>query len=63
MNCEFKLVCLFTLERLFWFFRCATGEAWPDIMLDATSGRDCDALAIDWNKTYDQVTGEEIASK
>ena len=33
------------------YFRVATGEAWPDIMLDATSGRDCDMAALDFNKT------------
>ena len=32
-------------------FRCATGEAWPDIMLDATSGRECDPLAVNYNET------------
>ena len=35
----------------FHYYRCATGEAWPDIMLDATSGRDCDPEAIDYNIT------------
>ena len=35
----------------FLFYRCATGEAWPDIMLDATAGRECDPLAIDRNET------------
>ena len=33
--------------------RCATGEAWPDIMLDATSGRPCDPEAIEYNMTED----------
>ena len=37
-------------------FRCATGEAWPDIMLDATSGRDCDPENIERNMT----TGEML---
>lgn len=32
-------------------FRCATGEAWPDIMLDSASGRPCDPLALEFNKT------------
>lgn len=45
-------------QSLMLLFRCATGEAWPDIMLDASSGRECDALAIDWNITV--VDGEEI---
>ena len=31
--------------------RCATGEAWPDIMLDASSGRECDPLAVNYNQT------------
>jgi len=41
-------------HSLMLLFRCATGEAWPDIMLDATSGRPCDPLALEFNKT----TGE-----
>ena len=32
-------------------FRCATGEAWPDIMLDAVSGRECDPTAVELNET------------
>jgi hypothetical protein len=38
------------------YFRCATGEAWPDIMLDATSGRECDADNYEYNIT----TGERM---
>jgi voltage-dependent calcium channel R type alpha-1E len=40
------------------FFRCATGEAWPDIMLDATAGRECDPENIERNAT----TGEPLNS-
>ena len=40
---DFKYTCI--------IFRCATGEAWPDIMLDAASGRPCDPLAMERNKT------------
>ena len=36
-------------------WRCATGEAWPDIMLDATSGRECDPLAVDRNETTGKI--------
>ena len=32
-------------------FRCATGEAWPDIMLDGLSGRPCDERAYERNET------------
>jgi hypothetical protein len=39
------------LTKLIYLFRCATGEAWPDIMLDAGSGRPCDAAALVYNKT------------
>ena len=48
------------------YFRCATGEAWPDIMLDATSGRPCDPLALERNETtgevfdYDQSCGSSM---
>ena len=35
-------------------FRCSTGEAWPDIMMAATSGKPCDILSHQYNKT----TGE-----
>ena len=38
-------------HSLMLLFRCATGEAWPDIMLDATSGRPCDPLALEYNQT------------
>ena len=29
----------------FWYFRCATGEAWPNIMLDCRKGVECDVLS------------------
>ena len=32
-------------------FRCSTGEAWPDIMMSAVSGRPCDGRAHSWNYT------------
>ena len=32
-------------------FRCATGEAWPDIMMSAVDGRPCDPEAHKWNYT------------
>ena len=32
-------------------FRCATGEAWPDIMMSAVDGRPCDPDAHKWNYT------------
>ena len=32
-------------------FRCATGEAWPDIMMSAVDGRPCDPMAHKWNYT------------
>ena len=34
-----------------WVFRCATGEAWPDIMMSAVDGRPCDKDAHKWNYT------------
>ena len=48
MPFNFNLLCRFS--------RCATGEAWPDIMLDSASGRPCDPLALEFNKT----TGEYL---
>lgn len=47
------------------FHRCATGEAWPDIMLDATGGRPCDPKALERNETgfvysYDQTCGSNM---
>ena len=50
---ELKLNSIFHLSIYSYVisFRCATGEAWPDIMLDATSGRECDPLAVNYNET------------
>ena len=36
---------------IFLRFRCSTGEAWPDIMMSAVSGRPCDPRAHNWNYT------------
>ncbi|XP_011268426.1 voltage-dependent calcium channel type A subunit alpha-1 isoform X11 [Camponotus floridanus] len=33
------------IQGLMLLFRCATGEAWPNIMLDCVKGRPCDAKA------------------
>ena len=51
--------------KSFSIFRCATGEAWPDIMLDATGGRPCDPKALERNETgfvysYDQTCGSNM---
>ena len=32
-------------------YRCSTGEAWPDIMMSAVSGRACDPRSHAWNYT------------
>ena len=37
-------IYLLTSDVLF-LFRCATGEAWPNIMLSCQGGRDCDLRA------------------
>lgn len=37
-------------------FRCATGEAWPNIMLACEYGRECHPLAVQRNET----TGEAL---
>ena len=47
-------------------FRCATGEAWPDIMLDGLSGRPCDERAYERNETGalidpDQTCGSDVS--
>ncbi|XP_070165290.1 voltage-dependent calcium channel type A subunit alpha-1 isoform X13 [Polyergus mexicanus] len=39
------------IQGLMLLFRCATGEAWPNIMLDCIKGRPCDAKA---NKTAEE---------
>ena len=33
------------------FFRCATGEAWPSIMLACEAGRPCDPRSFRYNET------------
>ncbi len=33
-------------QSLMLLFRCATGEAWPEIMLDAKAGKPCDHRAL-----------------
>merc|ERR1719270_2456606 len=38
-------------QSLLVLFRCATGEAWPDIMLAGLSGRPCDERAYERNET------------
>ncbi len=38
-------------NALMLLFRCATGEGWPDIMLDARAGRPCDERALEYNET------------
>ena len=40
-----------TLQANLMLFRCATGEAWPDIMMSAVDGRPCDPGAHKWNYT------------
>ena len=54
----FVVQCNKSKVSLIHFFpcRCATGEAWPDIMLDATSGGPCDPMAI----LYNDTTGEML---
>ena len=37
------------------FCRCATGEAWPNIMLSCQGGRPCDERAIRRNETTNEV--------
>ncbi|XP_071746366.1 voltage-dependent calcium channel type A subunit alpha-1 isoform X5 [Lepeophtheirus salmonis] len=36
-------------------FRCATGEAWPSIMLSCEDGRDCDPRALHINETTGEI--------
>ncbi len=44
--------------------RCATGEAWPSIMLSCVAGRKCDPLALTINETTgrfnDKVCGSNF---
>ena len=46
-----SVILFYRTKIIIFLFRCATGEAWPDIMLDATSGRECDPKAVNYNKT------------
>ena len=40
-------------------FRCSTGEAWPDIMMAANSGRPCDPLSHLYNSTTGEIIDPE----
>ena len=51
------LLALPTLT-LFMYGRCATGEAWPEIMLAGLSGRPCDEKAYERNKTEGPSYGQ-----
>jgi len=54
-------------QSLLLLFRCATGEAWPEIMLAGLSGRPCDERAYERNETTghlldpDQTCGSEVS--
>ena len=42
-----------------YFVRCATGEAWPSIMLSCDTGQPCDVAAMRFNETtgrYEEKT-------
>ena len=41
---------------IFWFFRCATGEAWPYIMLSCAGGKTCDERSHKYNETTGKMT-------
>ena len=41
------------------FFRCATGEAWPNIMLACEAGRECHPLSHKRNDTTGEVLDPE----
>ena len=51
LNVNNHTIQIFLFCSIILFPRCATGEAWPDIMLDGTAGRLCDHLALDYNQT------------
>ena len=40
-------------------FRCSTGEAWPEIMMAANSGRPCDELSHQRNATTGEILDPE----
>jgi len=42
-------------HALMLLFRCATGEAWPEIMLDASAPSTCDYRALERNKTTGEI--------
>ncbi|KAI5726489.1 hypothetical protein M8J76_003596 [Diaphorina citri] len=48
------------VQGLMLLFRCATGEAWPNIMLGCVKGRKCDPLAAQ-NKTTTNDCGSNLA--
>merc|ERR1719483_1270149 len=54
-------------QSLMLLFRCATGEAWPEIMLAGLSGRPCDEKAYERNETTGhlldpkQTCGSEVS--
>merc|ERR550539_766507 len=41
-------------------FRCSTGEAWPDIMMAANSGRPCDPMSLQYNKTTGKMLDPDM---
>ena len=41
------------------FLRCATGEAWPDIMLACTGGQQCDPRSHRYNATTGELLDPE----
>ncbi len=43
-------------------FRCATGEAWPSIMLSCEAGRECDPLSLTFNATTGQFDDKSCGS-
>ena len=60
---SFRSPILFTMKQpkykytqlyqhiIFFLFRCATGEAWPSIMLACEAGRPCDPRSFRYNET------------
>ena len=63
--CAYYPIAITQYPFVLYHYRCATGEAWPDIMLDATSGRKCDPNALERNETghvynYNQTCGSSM---
>ena len=63
--CPYYPIAITQYPFVLYHYRCATGEAWPDIMLDATSGRKCDPNALERNETghvynYNQTCGSSM---